>query len=79
MRDTHGDKPKMYLKNVKINGKYICQFCQKLYSHTRDLRAHYKKLHIQDMEELPKGVFQALTTFRKNEKKQTGAQFLELD
>ena len=31
------------------------------------------------MEELPKGVFQALTSFRKNEKKQTGAQFLELD
>ena len=53
IRDTHGDKPKLYLKNVKVEGKYICQFCQKLYAHTRDLRAHYKKHHIKEMEELP--------------------------
>ena len=46
MRDQHGGKPKMYMKNLKVNGKYICQFCTKEYSHTRDLRAHYKKYHI---------------------------------
>jgi len=22
--DSHGEKPKMYLKNVKIGGKFIC-------------------------------------------------------
>ena len=69
----------MYLKNVKIGGKFICQFCPKQYSHSRDLRTHYKKYHIQDIEELPKTAFQALTAFRKNEKRLTGAQFLDLN
>jgi len=45
MRDSHSNKPKIYLKHEKVNDKYICHVCRKPYSHTRDLKKHLEKEH----------------------------------
>ena len=39
------DHQSKYMKHKKKDGKFICKYCEKPYSHTRDLKIHYRSQH----------------------------------
>ena len=66
---AHGiAKPKLYYKHAKVEGRYKCHFCDTSYSHTRDLKKHYKKKHLAEIEDLPPEAVESLKLFRRGTK-----------
>lgn len=38
------------MRHEKVDGKYKCHICQKLYGHTRELKKHLQKIHNEKFE-----------------------------
>jgi hypothetical protein len=53
------------MRHVKVDGKFQCLFCSSQYSHSRDLKKHYTKHHVLEVEDLCPDDVKSLNIHRK--------------